>query len=45
MKENIEANKEKGLLSKTLATIILDSVLTKRIMSFLRLMLKNRCTF
>jgi DNA polymerase-1 len=24
MKENIEANKEKGILSKTLATILLD---------------------
>jgi DNA polymerase-1 len=31
MKENIEANKEKGILSKTLATILLDCpvVLTK----------------
>jgi DNA polymerase-1 len=28
MKENIEANKEKGLLSKTLATILLDCPVT-----------------
>jgi DNA polymerase-1 len=37
MKENIEANKEKGILSKTLATILLDCpvVLTKRIMNYL----------
>jgi DNA polymerase-1 len=35
--ENIEANKEKGILSKTLATILLDCpvVLTKRIMNYL----------
>jgi DNA polymerase-1 len=26
MKENIETNKEKGILSKTLATILLDCV-------------------
>jgi DNA polymerase-1 len=35
MKENIEANKEKGILSKTLATILLIALcFDERIMSY-----------
>jgi DNA polymerase-1 len=47
MKENIEANKEKGILSKTLATICSTAplFLTKRIMNYLLQMSKNRCSF
>jgi DNA polymerase-1 len=47
MKENIEANKEKGILSKTLATILLDCpvVFDEKDYELSTQMSKNRCSF
>jgi DNA polymerase-1 len=47
MKENIEANKEKGLLSKTLATILLDCPVTlmKMTTNYHHLMSKKQMPF
>jgi DNA polymerase-1 len=46
MKENIEANKEKGILSKTLATILLIALwFWRKDYELSTQMSKNRCPF